>query len=169
LGREARCPLNFFKKVPPGPKGPAHAQAKAGGKRKRAEIRAGELPLQESEKALVKSLVHVIWADGEVTDDERRLLGGVLTQLQLDDASIKEVAQMMAQPPSIEDLKNSIKDAETRKEIMKVLLAMSMADGKVEISELRFLNRIARQLDISDADLEQLKNETLQEIEGGLG
>lgn len=124
--------------------------------------------MQNSEKALLKSLVHVIWADGEVTDDERRLLGGVLTQLDLDEAAIKEVADMMAQPPSIEDLKSSVKDPETRREVMKVLLAMSMADGKVEISELRFLNKLARQLEISDADLESLKEETLQEIEGGL-
>lgn len=124
--------------------------------------------MQEAEKALVKSLVHVIWADGEVSDDERRLLGGVLTQLDLDDKSLREVAGMMEQPPELTNLKEAVKDAEARKEIMKVLLAMSMADGKVDVSELRFLNKIARHLDLSDADLEALKQETLQEIEGGL-
>ena len=124
--------------------------------------------MQEAEKALIKSLVHVIWADGEVSEDERRLLGGVLTQLDLDDKSLKEVASMMAQPPDLKNLKESVQDPDARKEIMKVLLAMAMADGKVEISELRFLNKIARQLEINDNDLEQLKNETLQEIEDGL-
>lgn len=124
--------------------------------------------MQEAEMALVKSLVHVIWADGEVTEDERRLMGGVLTQLDLDEKSLNEVASMMHQPPDLNNLKESVKDPEARKEIMKVLLAMAMADGKVEVSELRFLNKMARQLEISDSDLEALKTETLQEIEGGL-
>jgi len=121
--------------------------------------------MQEAEKALIKSLVHVIWADGEVSEDERRLLGGVLTQLDLDDKALGEVASMMAKPPDLTNLKESVKDVESRKEIMKVLLAMAMADGKVEISELRFLNKIARQLELSDADLESLKKETISELD----
>ena len=121
--------------------------------------------MQEAEKALIKSLVHVIWADGEVSEDERRLLGGVLSQLDLDDKALGEVASMMAKPPDLTNLKESVKDVESRKEIMKVLLAMAMADGKVEISELRFLNKIARQLELSDADLETLKKETISELD----
>ncbi|MBT9583192.1 DUF533 domain-containing protein [bacterium] len=121
--------------------------------------------MQEAEKALIKGLVHVIWADGEVKEDERRLLGGVLSQLDLDDTALSEVASMMAKPPDLTNLKESVKDVESRREIMKVLLAMAMADGKVDISELRFLNKMARQLDLSDSDLEQLKNETLSEID----
>jgi len=121
--------------------------------------------MQEAEKALIKSLVHVIWADGEVSEEERRLLGGVLTQLDLDDKALGEVASMMAEPPDLTNLKESVKDVESRKEIMKVLLAMAMADGKVEISELRFLNKIARQLELSDADLESLKKETIAELD----
>lgn len=121
--------------------------------------------MQEAEKVLIKSLVHVIWADGEVSEDERRLLGGVLSQLDLDDGQLNEVASMMAKPPDLTNLKESVKDVESRKEIMKVLLAMAMADGKVEISELRFLNKIARQLELSDADLESLKKETLSELD----
>lgn len=120
--------------------------------------------MQEAEKALLKSLVHVIWADGEVNEDERRLLGGVLNQLDLDDKALTEVASMMARPPDLANLRESVKDNESRREIMKVLLAMAMADGKVEISELRFLNKIARQLELSDQELENLKNETISEI-----
>lgn len=120
--------------------------------------------MQEAEKALLKSLVHVIWADGEVNEDERRLLGGVLNQLDLDDKALTEVASMMSRPPELANLRDSVQDHESRREIMKVLLAMAMADGKVEISELRFLNKIARQLELTDQELETLKNETISEI-----
>ena len=121
--------------------------------------------MQEAEKALIQSLVHVIWADGEVNDDERRLLGGVLSQLDLDDVALGEVASMMSKPPDLSNLKAQVQDVEARREIMKVLLAMAMADGSVDISELRFLNKIGRELDLSDSDLETLKRETIAEIE----
>lgn len=125
--------------------------------------------MQNTEKALLKSLIHVIWADGEVSSEEQRLLHGILNQLQLDAAEKREVAEMLAdQPPRMEDLRQLAGDMEGRKEIMKVLLAMAMADGHIELTEIRFLEKIARNLEISDADLEQLRNETLQETEGGL-
>lgn len=121
--------------------------------------------MQETEKALIKGLVHVIWADGEVNEDERRLLGGVLTQLSLDEKSIHEVSSMMSKPPDLTNLKESVKDMEARREIMKVLLAMAMADGRIDISELRFLHKFARQLELTEADLEKLKNETIAEMD----
>lgn len=124
--------------------------------------------MRDEERALVKGLVHVMWADGEVTDHERHLLGGVLTQLGLSDAELTEVSGMMLEPPDLADLREQVPDAGPRREIMKVLLAMAMADGKVELAELRFLNKLARHLMIPDAELERLKTETLEEIEGGL-
>ena len=123
--------------------------------------------MNSTERALLKSLVHVIWADGEVDDNELRLLGGVLTQLGASAASIEEVAQMMTKPPDLKGLKDMVPDPEARREILKVVLAMALADGKVDLKELRFLNKLAMQLEIADEDLETLKRETLEAVEGG--
>ncbi len=124
--------------------------------------------MDETDRALLKSLVHVIWADGEVNEDERRLLGGVLTQLGCGPDEIKEVAEMMTNPPAVDNIREMVPDYEARKEIMKVLLAMALADGQVDVKELRFLKRMANHLEISQGDLEALKKETVEAMEGGL-
>jgi len=118
--------------------------------------------MDQRERALLKGLVQVIWADGEVSEQERVMLGGILAQLGCSEAEITEVGHMLATPPDLGDLRKQIPDMESREEIMKLLLAMSMADGRVETSEIRFLNRLAGHLDIPPERLDALKEQTLQ-------
>lgn len=118
--------------------------------------------MDQRERALLKGLVQVIWADGEVSDEEREMLGGILSELGSSSAEIEEVGRMMTAPPDIGNLREQIPDMESRQEIMKLLLAMSMADGRVDTSEIRFLNKVAEHLEIPHATLDHLKEQTLQ-------
>ena len=118
-----------------------------------------------TEQALLKGLVHVIWADGEVTDDERDLLGSVLVQLGSTPAQVKEVAQMMIDPPDLGDLKSAVPDHGSRLELLRILLAMAHADGKVAGAEMRLLEKMAQQLDVTLAELEAIKCETMETME----
>lgn len=118
--------------------------------------------MDQRERALLKGLVQVIWADGEVSDEEREMLGGILSELGSSTAEIEEVGRMMTAPPDIGNLREQIPDMESRQEIMKLLLAMSMADGRVDTSEIRFLNKVAEHLEIPHDTLDHLKEQTLQ-------
>lgn len=118
--------------------------------------------MDQRERALLKGLVQVIWADGEVSEEEREMLGGILTELGSSTAEIEEVGRMMTAPPDIGNLREQIPDMESRQEIMKLLLAMSMADGRVDTSEIRFLNKVAEHLEIAHDTLDRLKEQTLQ-------
>lgn len=118
--------------------------------------------MEQRERALLKGLVQVIWADGEVSDEEREMLGGILSELGSSHEEIEEVGRMMTAPPDISNLRDQIPDMESRQEIMKLLLAMSMADGRVDTSEVRFLNKIADHLEIVPETLERLKEQTQQ-------
>jgi uncharacterized membrane protein YebE (DUF533 family) len=118
--------------------------------------------MKHRERALLKGLVQLIWADGEVSEEERLMLGGILSELGSSAAEIEEVGRMMVEPPSLDDLREKVPDAGSRREIMKLLLAMSMADGRVETTEIRFLDRLAEHLEISSAELEALKEEAIQ-------
>lgn len=118
--------------------------------------------MDQRERALLKGLVQVIWADGEVSDEEREMLGGILSELGSSTAEIEEVGRMMTAPPDIGNLREQIPDMESRHEIMKLLIAMSMADGRVDTSEIRFLNKVAEHLQISNEILDSLKEQTLE-------
>lgn len=121
--------------------------------------------MTNTEEALLKGLVHLIWADGEVSDDERELLGGVLIVLGLSEEEIEKVGHMMTAPPALGDLKASVPDQNSRIEIMKVLIAAAFADGNVHKKELRFLDKMAIHLDITHAELEALKASTQAAVE----
>ncbi len=118
--------------------------------------------MEPREQALLKGLVQLIWADGEVSEQERLMLGGILSELGVTTAEIQQVGRMMVAPPSLDDLRDQIPDMESRQEIMKLLVAMSMADGQVDTTELRFLDRLAEHLEISAEVMEKLKEQTLQ-------
>ena len=118
--------------------------------------------MEQRERALLKGLVSIIWADGEVSEPERVMLGGILSELGITSAEIEEVGRMMTSPPNLDDLRELIPDMESREEIMKLLVAMSLADGRVDTAEIRFLDRVAAQLEISPENLEILKEQTMQ-------
>lgn len=123
--------------------------------------------MDDTERLMMKGLVEVIWADGEVDDREREMLGGILAQLGCSAEEIGEVGKMMMGVRSApEEFQEKLPDdEESRREIMKVMLAMALADGRVDVGEVRFLNRMAYHLQIDDAELDDLKRETLASLE----
>ena len=121
--------------------------------------------MNNTEEALLKGLVHMIWADGKVSDDERELLGGVLNDLGLSEEEIQQVGQMMISPPALGDLKKSVPDHASRIEIMRVLIAAAFADGSVHKKELSFLDKMAIHLEITHTELEELKASTREAVE----
>ncbi|GMU57094.1 MAG: hypothetical protein AMXMBFR33_62400 [Candidatus Xenobia bacterium] len=123
--------------------------------------------MDDNEKALVKTLVKAIWADGEMAAEEREMLGGILAQLGASPEEVMEVGAMLQKPPELDDLREQVPDYDARCDILKVVLAMSLADGRVNVSELRFLNKMAQTLEIKDADFAALKEETLKTLEAG--
>lgn len=125
--------------------------------------------MDDTERALLKGLVQVIWADGEVDQKEREMLGGILSQMGSSSEEIREVAAMMMEGKggSVEGILEELPDMESRREIMKVFLAMAMADGRIDVNEVRFLNKMALHLEIGESDLEVLKAETLATLKPG--
>lgn len=123
--------------------------------------------VDDNEKALVKTLVKAIWADGTMAGEEREMLGGILAQLGASPEEVMEVGKMLQAPPDLEDIREQVPDYESRCDILKFVLAMALADGRVNISELRFLNKMAQTLEIKPDDVERLKNETLKTLEAG--
>ncbi|NMA29043.1 MAG: TerB family tellurite resistance protein [Burkholderiales bacterium] len=118
--------------------------------------------MDDRERALLKGLVQMIWADGEVSEEERLMLGGILSELGVSAAEIEEVGRMMIDPPTLDDLREKVPDEESRREILKLLVAMSMADGRVDTTEIRFLDRLAEHLEISSEEMDALREEATQ-------
>jgi uncharacterized membrane protein YebE (DUF533 family) len=116
--------------------------------------------MREADRAVVKSLVSVCWADGEINDEERQMLGGILAQMGFDHKDLLEIGEMMKEKPAPGDIARQIPDPGTRREVMQLVLALALADHGVGTLERRFLKTIASELEIGDKELKELQKET---------
>ncbi len=114
--------------------------------------------MDDREREVLKSLVGVIWADGEVSDKERAILGNILLRLGYSEDEILEVGRFM-QEGVAPDLDGLFPRHDSRRKLMKVLCSLSVADGSIQIAELRYLNAIARQLQIEPEELAEIRLE----------
>jgi uncharacterized membrane protein YebE (DUF533 family) len=116
--------------------------------------------VRQSERAVVKSLVAACWADGQVTDEERQMLGNILAHLGFDHQELLEVGQMMTEKPAPGDIGRQIPDYETRRELLRSVLAVTLADQGVDPLERRFLRKMAAELEVGEQELQELLRET---------
>lgn len=117
-----------------------------------------EEPVDDREREVLKSLVGVIWADGDVSDKERAILGNILLKLGYTEDEIIEVGKFM-QDGASPDLDGLFPRADSRRKLMKVLCNLSAADGATSLGELRYLNAMARQLQIEPEELAEIRAE----------
>lgn len=122
--------------------------------------------MEQAQRALLRALVQVIWADGEMSDAEREMLGAVLATLGSSQEEVEEVGRMLKEPPRMGDLLAEVPDPQTREEILKLLIAMALADGRIDSAELSLLDRVASQLELTREDLERLRAETVALAQG---
>lgn len=116
--------------------------------------------MQASYREVIKGLVQIVWADGDVDDRERVILGQMLTELGLSQKDLVEVGKMMQEAPELPDLSAIVKSSQAEKEdLMRVMLALAMSKGHLNPPELRYISAVAKQLEVSGEQLEALKKE----------
>ncbi len=115
--------------------------------------------------ALVKSLIHMMWADGVIEEHEREFLGSVVSELGCTEEEMEEISKMMAAPPT-EELDFDVDSIEQskREEILQAAAAMAMVDGVLAGSEKDMVEVLASHLDIPIARRQALVEEVRQGV-----
>ncbi len=115
--------------------------------------------------ALVKSLIHMMWADGVIEEHEREFLGSVVSELGCTEEEMNEISKMMAAPPT-EELDFDVDSIEQskREEILQAAAAMAMVDGVLAGSEKDMVEVLASHLDIPIARRQALVEEVRQGV-----
>lgn len=115
--------------------------------------------------ALVKSLIHMMWADGVIEEHEREFLGSVVSELGCTEEEMEEISKMMVAPPT-EELNFDVDSIEQgkREEILQAAAAMAMVDGVLAGSEKDMVEVLASHLDIPIARRQALIEEVRQGV-----
>lgn len=110
------------------------------------------LDMTPGEKNIVKSLIAVAWADGQMAAEETSVVEGLLVGF---DASSEEEEELIAYsktPRSLDrDLPLEALSQEDRELLLVNAALLAWADGKQSLEETRVLEELVRLLGFSDA------------------
>ena len=110
-----------------------------------------------SEKNIVRSLVAVAWADGQVAQGETSVIEGLLTGFDASEAEEKEILDYARTPRSLE---KDIPIADLSREDRELLLAnaalLTHADGDQSGEETEVLGELIKILEFSDAEAHEI-------------
>lgn len=114
--------------------------------------------MKTKQREIIKCLIQIVWADGNVDDREREILGQMLVDMELTREEVSEVAKIMMEAPDPPDLDAILEEgAESKRDFMKVLLALAMSKGTLNPPELRYVQAVANKLGLGSDELEKLK------------
>ena len=117
--------------------------------------------LTEQDRVLLKTLVALAWADGELSEGETQWLDKVFDQLHLVPNERERLLSVPQALPSAEEYRSVLTSQEDRHFLLRVLLTMALSDGTVSLDEQNMLADVAARLDVSPEQLEQLRTHTL--------
>ena len=113
---------------------------------------------QEHKLLLYKLLVICAHIDGELEEEEERLLEHKLGELELRDEYLSEALEFNADPHSIDEELEEIDSYKKRLVIYKHAMGMFYADGRIEPQERSGMRHLAGVLNIKKRDLDAINN-----------
>ena len=90
---------------------------------------------REDRLRLMKFICSFAWADLEIQDAERKFVGKLVKQLELDEAETKMVEGWLEVPPPVEELDPAEIPRAHRQLFLDTARAMIVADGTIDADE----------------------------------
>ncbi|MDO5297006.1 MAG: TerB family tellurite resistance protein [bacterium] len=112
--------------------------------------------MKAKELSLIVALIQVMWADNEIAEGEREMLGGVLAKLGCDPEEIFAVGELIKNPVNAQDFMANLPDMEDRREIIQAMAVMAMADGNFADAEMQVIHKAAAHLSIPASEVDEL-------------
>ena len=107
----------------------------------------------------LRNLVVMAMADGSLSEREVHLLADRCSELGLDEYDLQKAIEFGLDDEAALVIPTELSERES---IMKDLVRMMAADGKLEEGEKRLFALAAVRMNLSDADLDRIVDETLK-------
>lgn len=118
--------------------------------------------MDAGQKEVVKSIIQVAWADGQVSAQERDVLSRMLMQVGCSPEEVSELDEVLSGTETrMPDLDKVLPDKASRLDAMRAIMTMSFADGALSFKEFTYMERMASKLGVDDDELEQLRAEVV--------
>jgi tellurite resistance protein len=102
--------------------------------------------MHEQERAIVRALVPVAWADGEFADKEREMLDALLDAYSASDDDKKALREYAKEKRTLEDIDLQELSAGDRRVLLQHAVLITFADGDQHPTEKKLLADLAAKL-----------------------
>jgi uncharacterized tellurite resistance protein B-like protein len=110
-----------------------------------------------SEKNIVRSLVAVAWADGQLASGESSVIEGLLTGFDASDAEEQEILEYARTPRTLEqDIPLEALTREDRELLLANAGLLAQADGEQSLEEMGVIVKLVELLGFSDEEAHEI-------------
>lgn len=104
--------------------------------------------MHDQDKAMLKSLVAVAWADGRFADEEREMLDALLNGFDANDAEAAEMRKFAETPRTLGDIPLTDLSPDDRRLLLNHAVVLTYIDGEQSESEKAMIDGLVKQLGI---------------------
>lgn len=115
--------------------------------------------MEAHQEAMVKSLVAVAWADGQMDKEEAEVIEALIAAFQLDGTDADGIREFAKTPRKLEDIPLGDLSFHDRQMLIQHAVILTYIDGKQTDDEVAVLNQLKEALHIPDDQAEQLMGE----------
>lgn len=119
--------------------------------------------MTESDKTIVKALIAVAWADGQMEDSESSVIDGLLAGFDASPEEEREISAYAKVRRSLEDVRIDALSRDDRELLLGNAALLTHADGEQSADEERVLARLSALLGFEEADAFQI----VESVRGG--
>lgn len=109
-----------------------------------------------SDRALLRSLIAVAWADGKVAEEETALIESLIDSFGADETEAEDFRVFAAERRTLADLPLDDLDPGSRRRLLQLAVLVSYVDGKQDEAELALIHGLAERLGIGPEEREPL-------------
>lgn len=112
--------------------------------------------MEDYQEAMVKSLVAVAWADGQMDGTEGEVIDALLSAFQIGGDDAKAIREYAKSPRSLDDVPLTELSAHDRRMLIQHAVILTYIDGKQSQHEVKVLKQLCDKLRVPEAEAKDL-------------
>jgi tellurite resistance protein len=112
--------------------------------------------MHEQDKAILKSLVSVAWADGRISSEEHEVLEALLQAFEVTPEDAAEIREYASTPRSIADIPLTDLSTDDRRLLVQHAVLLTFIDGEQAPKEKVLLSELCKKLRIPAEEADTL-------------
>lgn len=113
--------------------------------------------MKTQDLAILKSLVSVAWADGELHDDEKEMIEALISAFGANEMEAQFVREYAAEQKTIDDVPLDDLSPEDRRLLLQHAVYLTYVDKEQHESEKKFLDALEKHLEIPAEEASQIR------------